>query len=351
MIQYIGHPKNLSELKESIKLATKTFRKNNNNINYRNKLIIWKYKKNIDYKNIIIIKNNKNEIIGLLRIVPKKLKLNSKVLKVCGLSSICIHENYRSKGLSIKLINFSLQYAQKNSFDLAILFARKNLDHYYTKFGFYGISHYSLLTLKSFELLKQCKEKYELKNAKISDLRSIQKIYNSTYLKHNGIFYRDHIFWKYIMNKNKIDNNNFEIIKDKKNILGYLIRNSNHIYELGLSNKINKDKLLRTLHLNTNDIKIDITQNHPFLNFIYNLDHTFSFRQCAYGGHMLKILNINKIKKISNYKLNKSDFNKIKKNKIDNELTLNLLGLINFSQFPKKIKYLSYFSFLNSDQL
>ncbi len=351
MIKYIGHPKTLTDLKESIKLATNIFKQNNNNINYNKKLILWKYKKKIDLKSIIIIKDNKNNIIGLTRLIPKKFKLNNKILNVCGLSSICIHEKYRSKGLSIKLINYSLQYAQNNYFDLAILFARKNLDHYYNQFGIFGVSHYSSLTINSSDLLSQCKEKYDLKKIKISDLKSVQKIYNTTYLKCNGVFYRDLNFWKYIMHKNKIDKNKFEIIKDKKNILGYLIRKSNHIYEIGFSSKINKNKLLRTLYLSKKQIKIDILQNHPVLNFIYNLDHTFSFRQCNYGGHMLKILNIKKLKKISKHKFNKNELNKIKNNNIDSELTMSLLGFINFSKFSKNNIFLSYFSFLNSDQL
>ena len=66
---------------------------------------------------------------------------------------------------------------------------------------------------------------------------------------------------------------------------------------------------------------------------------------------MLKILNMSKIKKISKVKLNIKDLKKIKRKKIDAELTMKLLGLINFSKFPQNNEILNYFSFLNSDHL
>ena len=350
MITYIGPATNKIEIEKSLKLAFKVFKKNNKKINYQNKIDLWKIDSNIKLKNLIIIKN-KNDVIGLTRIIPRKLKLNNKIFNISGLSSICIDEKYRSKGLSKILINYALEYCKRNQYDLVILFARNFLNHYYNKYGIYGISHYTSLNFKSSDLLNFSNKKYLIKKAKVSDLKKIKKSYEYTYLKCNGIFYREYSFWKYLFIKNNLEKNKIEVlIKDKK-FYGYIIRNNNHIYEIGILPITDLNILLRTIKLNYQTIEFDMIQNHPILKNIDKIDFTFKFRQCPYGGHMLKIINTHKLVKYSKVKLNNNDLTKIKKNKIDQKLTMKLLQIINFSNFPKSHSNLNYFSFLNSDHL
>ena len=94
MITYICPATNKIEIEKSLKLAFKVFKKNNKKINYQNKIDLWKIDSNIKLKNLIIIKN-KNDVIGLTRIIPRKLKLINKIFNISGLSSICIDEKYR----------------------------------------------------------------------------------------------------------------------------------------------------------------------------------------------------------------------------------------------------------------
>ena len=94
--------------------------------------------------------------------------------------------------------------------------------------------------------------------------------------------------------------------------------------------------MLKSLCYNKKDIEIDIIQNHPILNYIDNIDYIFKFRQCCYGGHMAKILNVNKLRKINKIHMNISDLKKIKRKKLNADLTIKLLGLINFAKFSNK---------------
>ena len=352
MKNYIGPIRNNTELLMSIKLSTKIFKYRSKQLSHNHKEIIWKQGDKIDFKNIIIMKNNENKLIGVTRIVPRKFKLGSSIINVCGLTSICIDQKYRSKGLSKKLLTYVLNYVKKMNFDIVILFARKFLDHYYNQFGIFGISHYTSLTLKYSDISKFSNIKYHIRKAKISDLKLIKKSYDFTYLKCRNVFLRNYKYWNFIYNKTILEKKNtIQVLEEKNKFLGYVIKNKNHIYEIGVSPMINKYKLFKSLCYNKKDIEIDIIQNHPILNYIDNVDYIFKFRQCYYGGHMAKILNVNKFRKINKIHMNISDLKKIKGKKLNAALTIKLLGLINFAKFSNKNESMNYLSFLEVDHL
>ena len=46
-----------------------------------------------------------------------------------------------------------------------------------------------------------------------------------------------------------------------------------------------------TLFLNELNISFHLGNNHPLFNEIRHLDFTYSYRECWYGGHMMRINN------------------------------------------------------------
>ena len=73
------------------------------------------------------------------------MKIKGQILKVAGLSSICIDPNFQGYGFGKELMERSIIYLDQRGYDLSFLIARRAVDRFYTKFGYFGASSYQSL--------------------------------------------------------------------------------------------------------------------------------------------------------------------------------------------------------------
>ena len=90
-------------------------------------------KKN-DYHKIFVIENN-NKIIGTITILIE-LKFTRNLGKVCHIEDLVVSNNFRSKGIGKKLLNFVIDYSKKINCYKIILNCSNNNKGYYEKIGF-----------------------------------------------------------------------------------------------------------------------------------------------------------------------------------------------------------------------
>ena len=108
----IRKPINNIEFIKGIKLEKKIF--NNSSANY--------FLENIHFSNSIIIKDClKNKIVGFLIHVNRYAIILNIKQKVSFVSSVCIHPDYRNKGLSKGLIKESLYQLKRNKVSIAFV--------------------------------------------------------------------------------------------------------------------------------------------------------------------------------------------------------------------------------------
>ena len=96
---------------------------------------------------IIIMATNSGDVVGTIRLLPRKLYRNVDEFICAGITSVCIDKRYRGNGYSYEIMNATLEQARILGYEIVALFARRALDHYYPKFGRWGLSSYNRLTI------------------------------------------------------------------------------------------------------------------------------------------------------------------------------------------------------------
>tara|TARA_B100000963_G_scaffold350776_1_gene361470 strand:- start:1174 stop:2232 length:1059 start_codon:yes stop_codon:yes gene_type:complete len=300
-------------------------------------------KRNLKTRNIVVVQNN-DKIIGCCIIIDRNIFSEEEVIKTSFLSFICIDDKFRGRGLSIQLMNFAIEECKKRDSKISFVIARKLVDNYYNKFGFFGVSQYSKIKLKL--VPKVILKSYNFYDFDESDIPKINKVYNYSYQKILGSFRRYSDYWKFIKNKCKSLKLNFKTIYRDKKFIGYIIYNNESIYEISLINKENYLEILEYL-LNLKKIKslisIECSLDHPVNFWLHECDYSLEIRQCLFGGHMARI-NDPKffVSRIKNFKEDfKFDYsgNTDKTNFKNNQMNFELTSLMLNSNFLSNSRF------------
>ena len=325
----IRKPINNIEFIKGIKLEKKIF--NNSSANY--------FLENIHFSNAVIIKDClKNKIVGFLIHVNRNAIILNVKQKVSFVSSVCIHPDYRNKGLSKGLIKESLNQLKKNKVSIAFVIARKKVDYFYNKFGYFGISSFPKIILEKFTYINNFNY-YPIKSFSVTreDLLLINRFYLNTYKKLDGFFFRNKIYWEYLIKKCKKDNFLFKKFVINNKTIGYAVFKKNEIIEIACKKIEYYNHLLNKIREKnkSNNITIYTNNEHDINISLVDQDLKYCTRRIYYGGHLAKIINSSvliktynkssKIKKLLNNSLFQNEENLIKyifssKNKISKGL-------------------------------
>ena len=215
------------------------------------------------------------------------------------MSSICIEEIYRGKGLSKLLINCAIAEVEKRGSDFAILIARRAADFFYNQFDFWGVAEYNKI---QFELSMDesiCNTSLFF-DAKKEDLVKMNEIYISTYSSLLGSCKRTDNYWSYILKKASLQNCNVIVSKLNKKLNGYIIHSGSEVYEFGSDSTSSSFDMLNTFGRQSsfNKLTLHCSPKHPVVNELQSLDFSVTKRQCSYGGHMVRIINHQSMLKI-----------------------------------------------------
>jgi predicted GNAT family N-acyltransferase len=295
---YIGYSKIKTDSEKALSLISNVFFKNKS-LNLKKELLT---KINQKKNRIIIIKKNE-DIISCLVTYKKKL-LKTKSISFCGLGFICVDERYRGKNISKILIESSLLILKKDNIDIAYLSARRQLDYFYIKFGFIGISTYTNIIINKIAEKNKFIKKFTILLPTLNDINFLNKLYQINYNKMYGSFKRTKIEWENLISS-KYQNLSFNIILYNKKKIGYIIYKNDKIYEIALKSYDNIDDLLNLLFkkIKSNKLNFEIYSSHQLIKYIKIYDFSMQMRNCYYGGQMINIIN-NRFKKITNDKNN-----------------------------------------------
>lgn len=78
--------------------------------------------------------------MGSAFLIERALPLRDKILRAVFISSISIAEKVRGQGLSYFLMEAAIEASRVRGIDVAMLIARRAVDGFYTRFGFWGLS-------------------------------------------------------------------------------------------------------------------------------------------------------------------------------------------------------------------
>jgi predicted acetyltransferase len=298
---YIGCARSPLEVESAIALAAETFRSNEENTTaLETKNFLMSAGKNLSSKDIVVITNNDHNVIGTCFLIDRLFSRMGVQLKGTFLSSICIASSMKGKGLSRLLMNFAITECEDRSSDFAILIARRAVDHFYNKFGFWGISTYSKIT---FEIggVSNTQNDTVIECADESHLPSIQEMHTIAYASLNGYCARSLVIWRHILWKAKWHGSSFLVFKVKGKTVGYVIHTGTEVHEIAAIADYQYLELLIVLgkKITARIFTIHASQHHPIIGKLRDLDFSICSRQCLYGGHMVRLISEKKLLEIT----------------------------------------------------
>jgi hypothetical protein len=296
---------------------------------------------------MVLLAKHKGNIIGGIRTKQIKIRRDDQIFNCLGIGEIFTSLGARGLGIAGKIVAFTIKVAEEDGYDLILGVARKNIDGFYLKHNFYGVGSYPKIIIKnissSSNFTHRANGKYKFSTQKDFDI-SLNKHYDNCYSNVFGSIVRTNEDWKYISGtlKNNLDIL-LEIYEDNK-LVGYLIHSGNLIKELSYDANINIGDLINDLSifLNSDELHFAISSSHPLLTVDCGFDISVTLRECFYGGHIVRITNVNSVvqkfisreeKSFSSFNLNSLIFD------IDNiRVDINSRGvLLNQSKEEKKI--------------
>ena len=242
-------------------------------------------------RNFILARDNDGTLIGLIRIVERKMILGSAVMECGGISSVSVHPKWRGRGVIKELFALAHDVMDQRNIDLAYLYARRALDGYYIQFGYQGINRYLDL-----EIISSHPKTEIIATTSFSDsnLLNIIDMYRDTYVSLSGSIVRDKSLWESLLIKMKEINRqtNFFECHDTKSgdLIGYLIKDGQKVIELSLPEAYfpYMPDLIKKLNLT----HISIHPQHPFYFYVRRTMSTCQQERYSLdGGYMGRILN------------------------------------------------------------
>lgn len=286
--------KNKTIYDEAFDFIASIFKQNVDDGGYTNtKKTLWKFEP-FPQKEIVLIAYLNNKIIAALRIVDREVYIGGCYRKVAGLTSICVRHDFRKQGVGEKLINKSLEIIKSKRYELAILFGRKAVDNYYTKYGFFGLSSYNKINIKMNKISVSDAYKIESDTSLTGAvIKILDTFYNNSYKNCSGRMNRKDKYWKYVLAK--IDNNDvliLEVISNLQGVAGYIIRDKYVVYEIGFDGLSMTANYIFSHCMSISDqIIFEMSVEHELFKYAHNFDIAVSYRRCDYGGHMVRLLN------------------------------------------------------------
>lgn len=281
-----------SDWVDALALATEIFNPQSVGDNYAaHKATLWQDDPTFATENLVLARDGSGKIVGMVRLVPRVMYGLNEELTVAGFSSICIHPEMRGKGHSTALMKFAIEIAKDRGFDIALLFARRAMDHYYTQFGFWGASSYNRLTVNIPEEMP-LGEKITLTPPSLGHVSLYNRSYLAAYAKVFGRMARDEKYWQNIIKYVPRRGRQLSTVVWKGQEVGYVILENETVVEIAISETdayVSAVSFLAS-ELNQKQLTFVVSADHAMIAWLEGFDISISYRECAWGGHMVRLL-------------------------------------------------------------
>lgn len=244
----------------------------------------------------IVICNHVGKVVGSAFLIDCKIRLKCGLhLEGAFISSVSIKDGERGRGLSNLLMDASINSARDRDLSILLVIARRAVDGYYNRFGFWGLSQYSNVTLEpaSWPLNKRFSQPLRLVPASAEDLIHCIALHVESYKYLVGSCLRNLEMWHYILRKLPYFKIRFDMIYIGGESVGYVIYDGKgNVYEIAISGQsvFEPRAIFEACAEGIDRVTLHVHPTHPFLEKLDGLDVSLTLRECPYGGHMARIL-------------------------------------------------------------
>lgn len=247
-------------------------------------------KKNAHY----LIAVDSDEIVGVLVLYDKVMNFLDIPLKLLGMSYMAIAKGYQNSDVADTFKATVLEIS--NEYDLALGFARKKMDGYWSPYQFVGVTNFSeflinIYDIKVFDPLKSV----SIETAVVSDISYVLDC--ATWDKHLlvGNIERTPEDIEFLI-KNPKEKGKVNIIRYGKKKIGYMINSLDNVVEIKVQQKFREQTSFAIKeyfrNLKIEDIYFSQQLIDPFLVYLRRFSHQQKKRYVFDGGHIVRISNL-----------------------------------------------------------
>lgn len=286
---YLGPARDLAEVNAATRLAATVFYPAMEAPTaFDRKAFLLSAEQAVKPDDVIVAVAPGGRVIGTITLVDRTMPRAGAGLPVTYLSSVCVAEDMRGKGLSVPLMEAALAACRQRGCAMAFLIARRAVDHYYTRFRFWGLSSYNQMTIK---LGARRAGAGMLRTAREQDRVRCAALYEIAYARAFGRHMRSAQFWSFLLRKAPLVATDFLVLEKDGVVEGYFLAAKERVFEFAISDAVSVSEALDSLgrHSNHDQLLLDIGPTHaaaPELLHGANL----TSRECRFGGHMGKVI-------------------------------------------------------------
>jgi len=301
-LSYAGIARDSRERQDALHIAATSFRSAtcSHDVSIARKAFLLEQHPGYSNESAIVVCSDVGSVIASAFLIDCMLPLGSKKLQGVFVSSISVAESSRGNGVSRLLMDAAINAAKGRCADLAIVIARRAVDYFYNRFGFWGVSQYSRVTLRVPErLMNVTAKQLATRPTAEPDLAACAELYADSYKGLLGHCERPPELWEYILQKSSYLGLRFDVMTFVDEIVGYAFHDGvGNFHELTIGAETTSSDaftFLTDCAPQSEFLTLHIPPTHPFLWRLHGQDVSLTIRECPYGGHMVRILN----KKIS----------------------------------------------------
>jgi GNAT superfamily N-acetyltransferase len=232
-------------------------------------------------------------VIGTAFLIDRVFPRDPAMIHGTFISSICIDEGVRGLGYSRILMAAAIDACKARGSAIALVIARRAADHFYTQFGFWGLSQYSKLTVDAAALSATPTSELCLRPAIADDLPICAVLYDTAYQESFGRCLRDSQTWRYVLEKATCLHVCLSVVENSGSVVGYAIHDdAGNVHELAIAGSATARGTLALLAGRNvgSSLLLHVSPDHPVISALSGLDITLSTRECPFGGHMVRVL-------------------------------------------------------------
>ena len=284
-----------SEVNAALSLCKEVFHNSALPENDSYKDLLWRRDPEFAPENLFLALDQER-VIGSIRLVPRKFHSDSGLLRAGCLSSVCVHPEYRGQGVSRPLNELVIRSMRERGYDLAYLIARRAVDGYYNRFGFWGLASYQNVTLRKRNDRAGREWEFDRKSTfSDADLPIVSELYQLSYSGCFGQTHRTPADWQHLAERLRFLPIEVLTWRTAGVLRSYALVEGAKVLELGCHADAELGSITSAWRQMPDETNWDIPHDHGLWRSIssvdlVNFDLRWLSRSCVYGGHMFRDL-------------------------------------------------------------
>jgi predicted N-acetyltransferase YhbS len=246
----------------------------------------------VPLENYLLVRGSEGELAGAVRVVERTMSLDGHPLRVAGLSYYAVAPAFQNTECGVRIVKALFQHVGRRGYDLILGIARKVMDGYWSRFGFFGLSGFYSISVDCHELTRLTRAgAAELRRGEGRDLETIKALYGESYGMVSGAMVRDDALWGWWLAKiDRRTDLELYLVECAAVRCGYLVLRADTIVEiaakasqlpavLSAASRLCGDRMLT----------FSLSPTHPVWRFLRSVNYTASTRRVWNGGHVARV--------------------------------------------------------------